>query len=120
MSRRAKSVPDITPTDFHFPDTKRQREMLNDALVNIQTQGYQAFMNLIIAEGQIGDYVTIPVGDGRGKRVRKEEHLRDLKESVQNSKLAARRIQDEINKLPEEPEIIEDDVDAPGPQPVKD
>lgn len=120
MSKTRKSPPPQPERDaFHFPDVQQKRSMLLEVLGNIRNQGYQASMNLMISVVQLGDFVTVPLGDGRSKRTPKEEHLRDLRETVENSKRAAERIQQEIDSLPDDP-VDDDSDDSTGPQPVKD
>jgi len=102
MSKKPQPPKQPERDAFHFPDTKRRREMLYDILTNLQNQGFTASMNLMIAEVQVGDFVTVGIGDGKGKRVPKAEHLREHRETVHNAKLAAQRVQQEIDALPPE------------------
>lgn len=117
MARKEK-VKTVTPQqEIHLPDVKSRRLMLNNALTEIQTQGYAANINLVVATSQRGQKVGVP--DGRGGQMLKDkrDHLKDLEETVDNSKRAATAIVLELKRLPVEPEPEEPEPDEPDIQP---
>ena len=94
----------------YYPGLAIRRDKLENALGNIQGAAYDAHINLMIAEVQMGKEVAIPIGEGRVKMLKKEKHLADLKETITNSQRAATRIQRELDSLPKDEQPDDPDI----------
>lgn len=111
---RTKAPSTVTPEqEIHLPDVRSRKAMLEQALSEIQNGGYNAHVAYVSAKAQKGQ--TVGVADGRGgqRNVQKKTHLNDLLDTIDNSKRAAKALDLEIKKLPEEVEPEDDDEDEP-------
>jgi hypothetical protein len=111
MARKTE-VKTVTPEqELHLPDVRSRKAMLQQALEEIRNGGYNAHVAHVTAKAQKGQ--TIGVADGRGgqRNVQKKDHLKDLEDTIENSKRAAKALDLEIRRLPEEVEPEEDDDD---------
>lgn len=123
MARKTK--PDtVTPEqEIHLPDVRTRKAMLEQALTEIQSGGFNARVSYVSAKAQKGQTVGVPDGRGGQRTVQKKTHLNDLLDTIENSKRAARALDLEIRKLPEEVEPDddddEDDLDISPTEPPK-
>ena len=119
MTRRdAKNT--VTPEqELHLPDVRSRKAMLQQALEEIRNGGYNAHVAHVTAKAQKGQ--TIGVADGRGgqRNVQKKDHLKDLEDTIENSKRAAKALDAEIRRLPEEVEPEEDEDPDISPEDKK-
>lgn len=116
MARRSTKKTASVQDEIHLPDVKQRRDMLKNALTQIQNSGYEAHINLVVAQAQTGRKVQIPTQQGIVMKDKKD-HLKDLQETIDNSYRAAKAIEKQILALPEEEEPGDSDEPDITPPP---
>ncbi len=121
MARRAAKKGETPQDEIHLPDVKQRRDMLKNALTQIQNSGFEAHINLVVARAQTGRKVQIPTQGGMVLKDKKD-HLIDLEETIDNSYRAAKAIEKQLKALPEPEEEPEepDEPDITPPEKDKD
>lgn len=117
MARREKPKTVTRDEEIHLPDVRTRKAMLQQALEEIRTGGWNAHVSYVSAKAQRGATVGVPDGRGGQRMAQKKDHLKDLQDTIDNSKRAAKALDLEIRRLPEEAEPEEDEEDDPDISP---